>query len=136
VFLAGITSAIGLLEVLSGSIAEKTGWSRATAAWITAAGLVVLQVPVILSQGPWSHVRVGERDLFGLVDFISGSILLPVGGILVALFAGWAWGFDRFRDEANQGATWLTVPRAWSPFVKVVIPATVIVILLRGLGLL
>jgi len=69
------------------------------------------------------------------VDFISGDILLPVGGILVALFAGWAWGFGRFREEANRGATWLSVPAAWSPFVRVVIPATVAIILLRGLGL-
>jgi NSS family neurotransmitter:Na+ symporter len=135
VFLAGITSAIALLEVVSGSVAEKTGWTRARAAWTTAAALVVLQVPIILSQGPWSDVRVGERDLFGLVDFVSGDILLPVGGILVALFCGWVWGFGRFRDEANQGATWLRVPPAWSLFVKFVIPLTVGVILLRGLGL-
>jgi NSS family neurotransmitter:Na+ symporter len=135
VFLAGITSSIALLEVVSGSVAEKTGWTRGRSAWITVAVLLVLQIPVILSQGPWSDVRVGGRDLFGLVDFISGDILLPVGGILVALFAGWAWGFGRFREEANRGATWLRVPAAWSPFVRVVIPATVAIILLRGLGL-
>jgi NSS family neurotransmitter:Na+ symporter len=135
VFLAGITSAIALLEVVSGSIAHRTGWTRTRAAWTTAAALVLLQVPVILSQGPWAHVRIGERDIFGLIDFISGDVLLPVGGILVALFVGWKWGFERFRQEANQGATWLRVPAAWSPFVKFVIPETVTVILLRGLGL-
>jgi NSS family neurotransmitter:Na+ symporter len=134
VFLAGITSSIALLEVVSGSVAEKLRWTRSRAAWTTAAVLVVLQLPIILSQGPWSNVRVGERDLFGLVDFVSGSILLPVGGILVALFAGWVWGFGTFRAEANRGATWLKVPQAWSPFVRIVIPVTVTVILLRGLG--
>jgi NSS family neurotransmitter:Na+ symporter len=135
VFFAGITSAIALLEVVSGSIAARMGWSRGRAAWTTAAAMIVLQVPIILSQGPWAHVTVGGRDLFGLVDFVSGDILLPVGGILIALFAGWAWGFRTFRDEANRGATWLRVPAAWGPFVRFVIPATVAVILFRGLGL-
>jgi NSS family neurotransmitter:Na+ symporter len=134
VFLAGITSSIALLEVVSGSVAEKLGWTRRRAAWTIAAVLVVLQVPIILSQGPWADVRVGGRDLFGFVDFVSGSILLPMGGILVALFAGWVWGFGTFRAEANRGATWLKVPQAWSPFVKIVIPVTVTIILLRGLG--
>jgi NSS family neurotransmitter:Na+ symporter len=135
VFFAGITSSIALLEVVSGSIAVRTGWTRRRAAWITTAGLLVLQIPIVLSQGPWADVRVRGRDLFGLVDFVSGDILLPLGGILVALFAGWAWGFPAFRDEANRGATWLRVPTAWAPFIRFVIPATVAIILLRGLGL-
>jgi NSS family neurotransmitter:Na+ symporter len=135
VFFAGITSAIALLEVVSGSIAAWTGWSRGRAAWTTAVAMIVLQIPIILSQGPWADVRVGGRDLFGLVDFVSGDILLPVSGILIALFAGWAWGFPTFREEANRGATWLRVPNAWGPFVRIVIPLTVAIILFRGLGL-
>ncbi|MBI4500668.1 MAG: sodium-dependent transporter [Gemmatimonadetes bacterium] len=136
VLLAGLTSAIALVECLAATVSELAGIPRKASTWITAAVLILLQVPIILSQGPWADIKVAGRDLFGLVDWISGDIFLPVGGILVALFAGWVWGFRPFREDANQGATWLKIPTAWSPFIRFVIPATVGIILLRGVGLL
>lgn len=135
VFVAGFASAISLIEIVSGSISDLLGLRRGPAVWTTVAAVMLLQIPIILSQGPWSGIRIWGRDLFGLVDWISGDIILAIGGILISLYVGWVWGFPAFRADTNQGATWLKVPPAWGPFIKVVIPAVVAVILLRGLGL-
>jgi SNF family Na+-dependent transporter len=61
---------------------------------------------------------------------------LPVGGLLLALYTVFAWGFESFREEVNRGAGSLRVGRAWKPLVTVIIPLAVLIVLAAGLGLL
>jgi len=136
VLLAGITSAIALMEVLSATLTDAFKWSRKAAVWVLTGALLLLQIPVILSQGPWADIKVQGRNFFDLFDFVSGSILLPVGGLLIVVYAGWVWGFDRFREETNVGAGRVRIPAVWLPIIKFVIPAAVLWILLSGLGIL
>jgi NSS family neurotransmitter:Na+ symporter len=136
VFLAGVTSAIALMEVLSATLTDAFKMTRKVAVWLVTGALVVLQIPVVLSQGRWADIKVMGRNFFDLSDFVSGSVLLPVGGLLVVLYAGWAWGFDRFREETNVGPGRVKIPAVWRPIIKFVIPAAVLWILLSGLGVL
>jgi NSS family neurotransmitter:Na+ symporter len=91
-------------------------------------------IPSALSFGPWSEVRWFGRDPFSFVDFLSGSILLPIGGLLIACYTAYVWGFRSFQRDTNEGAGSVRVFNAWGPFIRAVIPIAVAVVLLSGLG--
>ena len=94
----------------------------------------MLAIPNVLSQGPWAHIQAFGKDIFVLVDTLSGNFLLVASGLALAAYTAFAWGWERFRDETNVGAGRLKVFPWWKPFIKYIIPIAVAVILLGGLG--
>ena len=108
--------------------------SRRRAVWVVALVLFLLNIPVILSQGPWSHLRVGDMDIFALVDTISVNYLLAAGALLLSLYTTFVWGFDRFRKDTNAGSGRFRVFGFWKLPIRLLIPVAVAVILLAGLG--
>ena len=88
--LAGLTSAVALFETLIATVADSSGLDRRKSTWVVSIGHVVLSAPIILSQGPWSEVRLFGRDLFGLADYTSGSVLLPIGAFLLAVYTAYS----------------------------------------------
>ncbi|MGH7702289.1 MAG: sodium-dependent transporter [Gemmatimonadales bacterium] len=136
VFLAGLTSGIALLEALAASLMDSLGLSRRLTVWGSLALIFLAGIPSALAFGPWSGVRLFGRNIFELVDFVSGNILLSAGGLLIALYTVAVWGFDAFQRETNVGARRVRVFRSWKPLVTLVVPAAVVLVLLRGLGIL
>lgn len=134
--LAAITSAVALHEVLTATVADSFKIHRRIGAWLIAGICLILATPVILSQGPWSHIRFLDMDLFVLLDTVSGSFLLPATALAISLYVVFSWTFDRFRDETNIGSTSIQVTAIWKPFVVIAIPIAVSIVLLMGLGLL
>jgi NSS family neurotransmitter:Na+ symporter len=133
--LAGLTSAIAQTEVLVATLCDSLRITRKKSVIISATGLFILTVPNVLSQGPWSHLRVFGMDIFVLVDKISGNFMLVAAALALALYVAVAWGWEGFRDETNVGAGRLKVFASWKPFVMYLIPLAVIIILLGGLGI-
>lgn len=135
VTLAGITSGMALVEALAATVMETLALSRRRSVWGILVCAYLVGVPSALAFGPWSKVRILGRDVFELVDFVSGSVLLTLGGLLIALYTAYVWRFAQFREEANRGAGWLKIGRSWKPLVVVLVPTAVAVVLLSGLGL-
>ena len=133
--LAGLTSAMAQTEVLVATLCASLRITRKTSVVISATGLFVLTVPNVLSQGPWSHIRVLGMDIFVLVDKISGNFMLVAAALAVALYVAVAWGWKGFRDETNVGSGRIKVSAAWKPLVMYLIPIAVTIILLGGLGI-
>ena len=75
-------------------------------------------------------------DLFVLTDYVSGSLLLPIGALTLALYVSVSWGWNAFRGNLNQGATAVQVEATWKRLVMVLIPLAVAMILLVGVGVL
>lgn len=136
VLLAGLTSVVATLEVLGATLTDLFGISRRKAVWWTTAVLILLGVPVILSQQTGSGLVLFGSDLFTLADTFIGSVLLPVGALALAAYTAWVWRFDQFRDDANAGSGRVKVFESWRPFVSFLIPVAVALILLGGLGIL
>ncbi len=132
--LAGVTSAVAQLEVLVATLGDSWSIGRKKGVLLVGSGLFLLNVPVVLSQGPWSQVRVFGMDLFVLTDYLSGSLLLPIGALALALYVALSWGWRGFQDDMNLGAGAVKVGASWKPFVMVLIPIAVAMILLVGLG--
>jgi NSS family neurotransmitter:Na+ symporter len=74
---------------------------------------------------------------FDVFDFVSSKLVLPAGGIFIALFVGWVWGFDKFsRSMTNHGQMHKqNVAQAVFFLRRQVSPALILVLMLKGLKL-
>jgi NSS family neurotransmitter:Na+ symporter len=134
--IAGLTSVLALFEVIVATLMDLTGMRRSRATLTMAAVWSALAVLVILFEGPWSGHGPWGPSLFLALDGLATYLLLPLGGLLLALYTVVAWGFDAFRDEVNRGAGRVRVTGAWRPLVTVLIPIAVALVLAGGFGLL
>ena len=132
---AGFTSQVAVFESLVATVVDSFGMTRKQAVVLCGAGGFLLGVPVILSQGPWSHVHIFGMNFFDFANTISSDYLLGAGGLLLSLYVVSKWGWSRFREETNQGAGRVKVTAAWGPLIRFVIPVSVALVLLGSLGI-
>ena len=136
--IASVGAILSILEVPVAMITERLHWSRRKATVCTVLLIAVLGAPAALSNGVMAQVTLFGLSAFELYDFISSNLLLPLGGLLICLFAGWVVGPDWMRGElTNQGTLgneWLV--RGVCFLLRYVSPVLILVVLLRGLKLL
>lgn len=102
-FVAALTSAISLHEVATAYVTEEFKMSRKKGATLVTLSVLVLGILCSLSFGPLSDVKLFDRNIFSLFDDFSGRFLLPVGGMLISIFAGWILDRQLYRDEISNG---------------------------------
>jgi len=99
---AAWTSSISLVEPAIAWIVENTKIKRHTAAW--ALGLVVwlLGIAVVLSFNEWKEVKiVFGLNIFETLDKLTSTILLPLGGLMMAIFAGYFMNKGHAQEELD-----------------------------------
>lgn len=128
---------LSMMEVPVVILHERFGMSRAKATLLTIAILVVLGSSCALTNSVLADFKLFGMNMFDLFDFASSNVLLPLGGILLALFVGWVWGRDNFqRALSNQGAlSNATVTGVVFFLLRYVSPLLILVVMLKGLGL-
>jgi neurotransmitter:Na+ symporter, NSS family len=134
--IATIGAMVSLMEVPAAWLSErKKAVRRPTAALLSGAIMLVLGIPVTLSQGPLAGVKVFGKNLFDLADFVSSNVLLPIGGIGIAIILAWRWKKkDVTAELAKSGIGEKWYQDAVYLAIKVVAPVAIIVVLLNGLG--
>lgn len=104
-FLAAVSSAVSLFEVITSSLMSITGKKRTTSAAIVALILTVTGSVCSLSQGVLSGVTVAGLNIFDQLDYVSSNFLMTTGGLLTVICVGWIMGKDAFTDEITAGGT-------------------------------
>ncbi len=123
---AAITSAISLTEPALAYLVEKYNASRARVAVSIGVGCWLLGVGTVLSFNHWAEWHlVGKLTFFDSVDYLSQNLMLPLGGLLIALFAGWALPNALLREELGD-APWVRL--FFLPMVRFVAPLAVIIV--------
>lgn len=100
--LAALTSTISLHEVLTAYLHEERGLSRKKAAWVVTIGTSLLACASSLSLGVWSEFKIFGLNIFDSLDFVTANILLPLGGLLTSVFAGWVLDRKILRTEISD----------------------------------
>lgn len=92
---AALASAISMLELAAAMLTRRRGWSRPRAAWVPALGCFVAGLATVLSFNvlsgwhPLGFVPGLERaTAFEVLDHLTSNVLLPLGGLGLALLAG------------------------------------------------
>ena len=102
-FVAALTSAISLHEVATAYVTEEFKMSRKKGATLVTVTILVLGTLCSLSFGPLSNVQLFDRNIFSLFDDFSGRFLLPLGGMLISIFAGWVLDRKLYHEEISNG---------------------------------
>lgn len=131
-FIAALTSAISLLEVVTAYFMDEMKWSRAKAAWSMGTVIFLLGVPSALAQGAMT-INVFGKDFLSAADFLASNILLPLGGLFIALFVGWFWTDGAKSEVTNEGAHPFGLMTAWIWICRVVAPIAIAYIFITGL---
>ena len=108
--LAAITSAISLMEVVVAFVIEEMHRSRVRAVMLSFLLCGGVGVFCSLSFGPLEGFKLFGLSVFDFFDYITSNIMLPVGGLLLAVFAGWRLRRANYLDELTNGNK-LRIPR-------------------------
>lgn len=88
---AAITSAISLTEPALSYLVEEYNAKRKRVAVSLGVICWLLGLGTVFSFNYWSTgYIVGQLNFFGFIDYVSQNIMLPLGGLLIAVFAVWA----------------------------------------------
>ncbi len=139
--IAALTSAISLLEVVISYFVDEKGWKRHSAVLVFGGVTFIIGLPSALSFNVLSDFHILGLNFFDLFDFITANIMLPLGGMLIAIFVAWVWGFDKALKELKLGAenVFIKYPLIitfWKIFVKYFAPILIFLVLLNSIGLL
>ncbi|MDA8679655.1 sodium-dependent transporter [Luminiphilus sp.] len=127
---AGVTSMVGLLESVTSWTKERLAISRQQSALLVVGSVTTLSVISVLSYNVWESYQLMGLNFNELTEALYDKLLLPLAGLLVALFTGWFMHREFSESELVDDAKWYGVWRWLTRFVAV--PA-VAIILISGL---
>jgi NSS family neurotransmitter:Na+ symporter len=134
---AAWTSAISLIEPAVAYLVENKGLTRIYASvWI---GVLTWFVGLgtVLSFNLWKDKTITvpylfeKLTFFDTLDYLTANIMLPLGGLFIALFAAWVMREQSSKDEL---ATYPLLYNVWRFLVRFVTPLAVIVVFLKAVG--
>ena len=121
---AALSSSISLLEPGVAYLSEENILSRKRSAEIISFFVWILGIGSALSFNILSDFSlIGDRNFLDSMDFIANQILLPLGGMLIAIFVGWFMKKSLIEDELGSINTSLYF--LWRFFVKFIAPVCV-----------
>ena len=95
--IAALGSAISMLEAVVALSGRRFAWSRTRGTAIAAVACFVVGQATVLSFNHWADLhplggiaRYADATVFDLLDDLTSQVLLPLGGLAVAVFAAWA----------------------------------------------
>jgi len=135
---AALTSAISLLEVVASYFIDQLGWSRRRAVWSLGGIILLFGLASAFASDPdflfASWQPSFGQDFFTTIDYLASNWMLPLGGMLIALYAGWVMP-KRVRDAELEGLA-PALCFGWLILVRFVAPLLVVVVLLQKVGIL
>ena len=135
--LAALTSLISLHEVSTAFFQEELHTSRRRAATIVTVTCSLIAAFCSLSLGKFDFLSICGKSLFDVFDFITGQIMLPLGGFLTCLFVGWYLPKKLLRDEYTNVDTMRgRFFRVYLVAVKYICPLLILVVFLHQFGLI
>ena len=126
--IASLSSSISLLEPSVAYFSEKNIISRKSAAFMFGFLAWFLGIGSVLSFNVLSDFYLlGDRTILDSIVFIGNNLLLPLGGLFVAIFVGWFMKKELIQEQLQLSNG---VLNTWYFFIRFVAPIAVGAILI------
>lgn len=126
--IAAFTSAITMFETIVSVVEDYSRLSRRVSVFLVLLMLWIAGLGTVYSFGPLADFHPLEfipafetRNIFESLDYIVSNWLMPAGGVLVAVLAGWGLSRQATLDELQLNDELLY--RIWRLLVRYVVPA-------------
>ena len=143
---AAWTSALGLMEPAVAWVVEHFKKTRAQAAIIIGSLIWVLGLGSALSTNALSNFRFlinvdtdgdgimdAKGTIFDNIDYLTSNIMLPLGGLLIVVFAGWVMCRNSTADElGGSGASF----KIWRFLARYLAPMGILFVFMKAIGIL
>ena len=135
---AALTSSIAIMEPIVSWADEETAMARGPSAILVGAAAWLIGLVTVFSFNVWSGIHplsafktFEGKTIFDLIDYLTSNIMLPLGGILIAVFAGWILSRSDTMDELglSDGLAY----RAWQFGMRFLAPVLVAAVLVFNL---
>lgn len=131
---AAWSSAISLIEPAVAWLVENRDWDRLKASVLAGMVTWVVGIGTVLSFNEWAEIKLFDKTFFDLLDYLTANIMLPLGGLFIAIFAAWIMGQKSTLDELEMGDH--IGFKAWYFLVRFVTPLAVVVVFLKAIGVI
>jgi NSS family neurotransmitter:Na+ symporter len=131
VTIAAWSSAISLLEPGVAWLIEAKNMTRVQANFLIAGGTWVLGLGSVFSFNIWSEVTVAGFTFFDFLDFLTSNVMLPLSGLLIAIFVGYVMK-EQFVDDEMQGTPPM-VMKLWRFTLRYIAPVAISAVFVMGI---
>lgn len=146
-FLAALSSAISLIEPTVAWLIESKGLRRVKATVMTGAvvwfiglatifsmnGVTLEDIIIVFAGDVELEAGIFQDNLFEIIEFFTASIMLPLSGLLIAVFAGWVMDKDSTAREFSFKYRYIYP--TWQFMVRYVSPFLVFLVFLNIIGI-
>jgi len=130
---AAWTSAISLMEPAVAWIVEHFQRTRAQAAVMIGLLIWAVGLGTVLSFNVLAEFKFLKGTIFDNLDYLTINIMLPLGGVLITVFAGWVMCRNSTADELGGAGTFY---KLWHLLARYVAPIAITFVFLKAVGLL
>ena len=132
-----LTSSIPFIEVVATNLMELLNWSRKRAVFLTAVGTFLFGIPSALShtEGFRTWTTIYGRDFLSTINGLVGAWLIPIGGLITALFMGWVLEKKVICSEFHTRRKKSIGFTSWHACMRYVVPILILLIILQKSGL-
>lgn len=134
-----LTSAIALVEVVAANFMDLLGWSRKKAVLVTGIACFFFGIPSALSDSGWlfsNWQQIYGKNFFDTVDNLVSVWLLPIGGMMIAIYTGWILDKAIAHEEFLAGTKWKKLWKPWCFLLRWIAPLAIATIVFQRSGLI
>jgi len=126
---AAWTSAIGLMEPAVAWMVERYNRTRAQATVIIGVLIWAIGFGSVLSFNVLADTTFLAGTVFDNIDYLTSNIMLPLGGLLITIFAGWVMCRNSTSDELGSSGT---LYKAWRMLARFIAPIGILFVLINA----
>lgn len=133
---AGITSSVSIVEPMVQYFIDRFKWSRLKASIVMGNFFYILGIIALLSniEGFKESLTFGSKNLFDWLDFVTASIFLPLGGLIISVFVGFV--MEKKRIESVLKPQLGFAFEAWYFSLRYITPVAMFIVMLSLIGIL
>ena len=133
---AGLTSAVSLVEPMVQLAIDRYGLTRFKASLYMGLFFYLVGIAVIYSGSAeyGAMLTWGGKNLFDWIDYVTASIMLPVGGLVMAIFVGYV--VDKNRVESALRRQLGFFYGIWHFSLRYIAPVALVIVMLNLMGIL
>jgi NSS family neurotransmitter:Na+ symporter len=133
---AGLTSSVSLVEPMVQYFIDRFSWSRVKASVMMGLVFWFFGIFAILSNidGAKEFLTWGSRNFFDWVDYVTAAIMLPLGGLIMAIFVGYVIPRSEVKRVMQPQLGWAF--EAWYFSLRYITPVAMFIVMLSLMGVL